>query len=240
MPALPAGLGVPAAVERVIRRATAKTTEARFQSANDMADAPEGALGRTPAAGAPTPPSIPPRQPRVGAGAGGGRIGGIPGWLFFGGLGVVVMAAITLVAAMVLGGNGGDPVQVVIPPTLTPEEVVVNSVPQEMATKEASVAAVPEEPTGEVANVKQAIKRVYQLINDQRCLDGWESYTPEFRKECSYNSYKSHTQGVTFRNFRNRSVTGFSDIEIQGRIALATFNVAYDSPEGGRLVMTVR
>ena len=137
-------------------------------------------------------------------------IGGIPVWLLFGGFGAVVTAAIILVAAMVLGGNGGDPVQVAGPPT------------------------------GEIANVKQAIKRVYQLINDQRWLDVWESYTPEFRKECSYNSYKSHTQGVTFRNFRNRSVTGFSDIEIQGRIALATFNVAYDSPEGGRLVMTVR
>jgi len=73
MPVLPGGIGVPAAVERVIRRATAKTTEARFRSANDMADALEGALGRTPATGAPTPPSIPPRQPPVGAGAGGGH-----------------------------------------------------------------------------------------------------------------------------------------------------------------------
>ena len=81
-----------------------------------MADALEGALGRTPAAGAPTPPSIPPRRPPVGAG--GGRIGGIPSWLLFGGLGAVVMAAITLVAAMIIGGNGGDsdPVQAVMPP----------------------------------------------------------------------------------------------------------------------------
>ena len=92
MPALPGGLGVPGAVERVIRRATEKTTDARFRSADDMAGALEGALGRTPAAGAPTPPSRPPQPPPVGAGAGGGRIGGIPGWLLFGGLGAVVMA----------------------------------------------------------------------------------------------------------------------------------------------------
>jgi len=48
MPALPAGLGVPGAVERVIRRATEKTTEARFPSANDMAGPLEGSLSRTP------------------------------------------------------------------------------------------------------------------------------------------------------------------------------------------------
>ena len=125
MPALPGGLGVPDAVERVIRRATEKTADARFRSADDMAGALEGALGRTPSAEAPTPPSIPPRPPPVGAGAGGGRIGGIPSWLFFGGLGAVVTAAIILAAAMVLGGNGGDPVQIAVPPptdepTLTP------------------------------------------------------------------------------------------------------------------------
>jgi len=79
MPALPAGLGVPGAVERVIRRATEKTTDARFRSADDMAGALEGALGRTPAAGAPTPPSIPPQPPPVGAGAGGGRKGMVKG-----------------------------------------------------------------------------------------------------------------------------------------------------------------
>ena len=118
MLALPGGIGVPAAVERVIRRATAKTADARFRSASDLADALEGALGRTPAVAGPTPPSIPPRRPAVGAGAGGGRIGGIPSWLLFGSLGAVVMAAITLVAAMIIGGNGGDsnPVQAVMPP----------------------------------------------------------------------------------------------------------------------------
>ena len=73
MLALPGGIGVPAAVERVIRRATAKTADARFRSASDLADALEGALGRTPAVAGPTPPSIPPRRPAVGAGAGGGR-----------------------------------------------------------------------------------------------------------------------------------------------------------------------
>ena len=57
----------------------------------------------------------------MGAGAGGGRIGGIPIWLFFGGLGAVVTAAIILAAAMVLGGNSGDSVQVAVPPpTATP------------------------------------------------------------------------------------------------------------------------
>ena len=107
---------MPDAVERVIRRATEKTAEARFRSADDMADALEESLGRTPAVGAPTPPSIPPPPPPVGAGAGGGRIGGIPGWLLFGGLGAVVTAAIILVVAMVLGGNSGDPVQIAVPP----------------------------------------------------------------------------------------------------------------------------
>ena len=47
MPALPAGLGVPGAVERVVRRATEKTTDARFRSADDMA----GALVRAITAG---------------------------------------------------------------------------------------------------------------------------------------------------------------------------------------------
>jgi len=52
----------------------------------------------------------------VGAGPGGGRIGGIPSWLLFGGLGAVVIATKAIVAIIVIGGNGGDPVQVVIPP----------------------------------------------------------------------------------------------------------------------------
>ena len=51
MPALPRDLQVPAGVERVIRRATEKSQEARYASSKEMADALEVALGRPPSGG---------------------------------------------------------------------------------------------------------------------------------------------------------------------------------------------
>ena len=122
MPALPRDLQVPAGVERVIRRATEKSQEARYGSTEEMADALEVALGRTPSGGGrstapPTPPVVPPGPP-VASGSGSGRIGGIPSWLLFGGLGAIAMAVIAIVVALAVGGNGGgtpERVQVAIP-----------------------------------------------------------------------------------------------------------------------------
>ena len=72
-----------------------------------------------------SPADPPPQPPRIGSGAGGGRTGGFPRWLLFGGLGVAVTAAIittAIVAITAIGGNGdnGGGIQVVVPaPTAT-------------------------------------------------------------------------------------------------------------------------
>ena len=57
-------------------------------------------------------------------GSGGGRTGGLPSWLLFGGLGAIVMAVISIAIAMsAASGSGGDGgmVQLAAPaPTHTP------------------------------------------------------------------------------------------------------------------------
>jgi glycine betaine/proline transport system substrate-binding protein len=51
-----------------------------------------------------------------GSGSSGGRAGGFPSWLLFGGVGAVAIAVIAVVAAMAVGGGGdGKTMQVVIP-----------------------------------------------------------------------------------------------------------------------------
>ena len=114
----------------MIRRATEKNQGARYVSSGEMADALEVELGRAPNGGGqatqqqpPGQPPQPPRQP-AGSGSGGRRTGGLPGWLLFGGLGAILMAAISIVIAMyAAGGSGGDGgmVQLAAPaPTHTP------------------------------------------------------------------------------------------------------------------------
>ena len=134
VPPIPGHLDVPRAVEDVVRQALEKNPEDRFANASAMAGALEGALtgavSREPQPAQPptpgTPAALPPRPPQppsVGAGTGGGRTGSIPVWLMFGGLGAVVLVALTVVATMVIGGDGnnGNRVQVVVPaPTATP------------------------------------------------------------------------------------------------------------------------
>ena len=134
VPPIPGHLDVPRAVEDVVRQALEKNPEDRFANASAMAGALEGALtgavsreprpAQPPTPGTPAaPPPRPPQPPSVGAGTGGGRTGSIPVWLMFGGLGAVVLVALTVVATMVIGGDGnnGNRVQVVVPaPTVTP------------------------------------------------------------------------------------------------------------------------
>jgi len=129
VPPLPRNIRAPSGLGDVIQKAMAKRPELRFQTAGDMAEelgrlfGPAGGGRRPPSPSSPTPPVVPPGPP-VGSGSGSGRIGGIPSWLLFGGLGAIVMAVITIVVAMAVGGNGGgtpERVQMVIPPdTLEP------------------------------------------------------------------------------------------------------------------------
>jgi len=124
LPAFAGNLQVPAAIQQVIRKATEKSQDSRYASSGEMADALEVALGRTPSGGGrSTPPPRPPQQPRQPAdpGAGSGRTGGIPSWLLFGGLGVIVMAVIAIVIAMAAaGGSGASAPVAAVAPTETP------------------------------------------------------------------------------------------------------------------------
>ncbi len=162
MPALPRDLRVSSAVESVIRRATEKSQGARYASAGAMAEALQSATAEgTP--GRPTPASPlprPPQPPRAGvggrAGAGGGRIGGIPSWLFFGGLGAILTAAVAVlvVIAATGGGDDGAPAAVVTPtetpvpteaPTSTTEPTPIppTDVPTSTPTATATPTTIP-------------------------------------------------------------------------------------------------
>jgi len=133
VPQLPRNVRAPSGLGDVIQKAMAKRPELRFQTAGDMAVALGGLFGtsgggrRTSSASSPTPPVVPPGPP-VASGSGSGRVGGIPSWLLFGGLGAIVMAVIAIVVAMsVSGGEGnGKTIQVVIPSDTsdTPEPTV--------------------------------------------------------------------------------------------------------------------
>ena len=152
VPPISNSLQVPDEVEIVIRKTLEKSADDRYGSASELADALEGVLTGAPPQGpktavsAPTsnapptstpaaaaPPPVPPRPPApplepAASGADSGRSGGIPKWVFFGGLGAVVIAVIAIVAVAVSGGGGGNdvsnvPLAVIVPtkkPTPTP------------------------------------------------------------------------------------------------------------------------
>ena len=76
------------------------------------------------------------------------------------------------------------------------------------------------EAISEEARIKEAVTRLYALINDERWLAVWNSYTREWREKCSFDAMVE-----SLRGFKGE-VAKFNDVNVFGSLAVITYNVA--------------
>ena len=111
LPPIPNNLQVPESIDNLIRHATEKSPEDRFQSAESMSDALEGALtGSSPESmtvGGSAAPPEPPRAPKGSSAPIGPRGPRFSKWLLFGGLAGIT--ALIAIAILVISGDNSSP-----------------------------------------------------------------------------------------------------------------------------------
>ncbi|MCH8987821.1 MAG: serine/threonine-protein kinase [Chloroflexi bacterium] len=208
LPPFPSNLQIPRALEAVIRRATQRRLQDRFQDARAMASALERVVSGEPAVASPpagrfaesAPPPSPPRRPATGVGSGSGGSRDVPSWILFGG-GAALIAVLIVIIAVAIGASGGDGKETL--------QVITPGGDSEISGTISQLLPVPPDRIVFASGRNEETKREIYIMNadgsgqtrltNNKHTDQWPVWSPDGRR-IAFTSFRDGVSGIYIMN----------------------------------------